>query len=212
MAVEFWSVPPLWSGPTALLGGGPSLTQAQVDACRGRARVIAINNAYLLAPWADLLYACDARWWGWHKDRPELDAFAGLKVGLHDPDKPAPPGVLVLRRGPNLGLAEQRDTLALGANGGHQALNLAVHLGGDPIILLGFDMRAVAGRTNWHTDHPEKTPPRRYDQQMIPAMASLVEPLTRRGVRVINATEGSALRCFPMMSLERTLDDRAAAA
>ena len=61
---EVWAVPPIWRGATVVcLGGGPSLTAADAAQCRGRARVIAINDAYRLVPWADLLYFCDYRWW-----------------------------------------------------------------------------------------------------------------------------------------------------
>jgi len=30
--------------------------------------VLAINDAYRLAPWADWLYACDDRWWRFHHE------------------------------------------------------------------------------------------------------------------------------------------------
>ena len=45
-------VPRLWPGETvAILGGGPSLTPADVDFCRDKARVIAIKEAHRLAPY-----------------------------------------------------------------------------------------------------------------------------------------------------------------
>ena len=57
-------VPRAWVDETAVcIASGPSLTQADVDYVRGKARVIVVNNGYLLAPWADVLYAADARWW-----------------------------------------------------------------------------------------------------------------------------------------------------
>ena len=74
-----WTVPALWgSDETAVcLGGGPSLAPQQVDTVRGKARVVAVNDAYRLAPWADVLYVCDHKWWGWH---PAALDFAGEKV------------------------------------------------------------------------------------------------------------------------------------
>ena len=75
-----WTAPRLWPGETlACLGVGPSLTAAQVAALRGKTRSIAINDAWRLAPWADVLYACDGRWWRKHKGVP---AFKNLKVTL----------------------------------------------------------------------------------------------------------------------------------
>jgi hypothetical protein len=54
---------PVWAGETAVLvASGPSLCPSDVDRVRGRARVIAVNDGYRLAPWADVLYACDRRW------------------------------------------------------------------------------------------------------------------------------------------------------
>jgi len=45
------SVPRLWPGETFVcLASGPSLTQADVDYCRGKARVIAIKDVLHLAP------------------------------------------------------------------------------------------------------------------------------------------------------------------
>jgi hypothetical protein len=72
----YWRVQPEWRGQTVVIvGGGPSLTKEQVDAAghvvvgRAAPKVIAINNAIELAPWADVLYFCDARWYEWHRDR-----------------------------------------------------------------------------------------------------------------------------------------------
>jgi hypothetical protein len=79
---HLWTPARLFAGKAIVcLGGGPSLTQAQVDACRGRAHVIAINDAFRLAPWADVLYACDWQWW---KANPEAYDFAGLKVSIEN--------------------------------------------------------------------------------------------------------------------------------
>jgi hypothetical protein len=77
------SVPKLCPGGTVVcIGGGPSLTRDDVDYCRGKAFVIAINDAYKLAPWADALYACDGLWWRWHKGVPSFD---GPKFALTKP-------------------------------------------------------------------------------------------------------------------------------
>jgi len=62
-----------------LVASGPSLTQEQVDQCKGKATVMVINDNYKLAPWADHHYACDQHWWQWHEDDPDLLAFKGKK-------------------------------------------------------------------------------------------------------------------------------------
>ena len=205
---NYWEIPELWRGRTvALLGGGPSLTQAQVDLLRGRCGVIAINNAYELAPWADLLYFCDEKWWRWHHEKPGYKAFAGIKVTLENPKViAAEPAVKSVQNLGRNGLCEFRHGLHTGKNGGYQAIDLAVHLGAKRILLLGYDMRpAEDGRLQWHKGHPIKGNPRQYEEHMLPMFPSLVQPLAKRGVEVLNCTPKSALKVFPMVALEVAL-------
>lgn len=214
--VPYWSAPALWPDSTIVcIGGGPSLTAAQVEACRDRldkrgfrVRAIAVNNAYVLAPWADVLYFCDCKWWRWHHQK--LTGWKGMIVrmqgGAHDFGDAR---IKVLR---NLdvkgGLADRRDGLHNGQNGGYQAINLAVHLGAKKIVLLGYDMHAplVNGRpqTHWFGDHPGGTNPSVYDT-MLPWFETLVRPLEKRGIEIVNCTPGSAIRVFPRKPLQDAL-------
>lgn len=220
---RYWTAEELWPKSTFVcIGGGPSLTQWQVDQCRDRiehgrrVRVIAINDAYKLAPWADVLYFCDDKWWQWH--HRHLADWKGLIVrlqgGLHDFGDAR---IKVLRNLDQVqGLAAQRDGLHHGRNSGYQAIGLAVHLGARKIVLLGYDMHCplVNGRpkTHWFGDHPGGTSPDVYERMMRPNFDSLVPPLQERGIDVVNATPGSHLRCFRMTSLENALPlERAAA-
>lgn len=179
----------------ALIGGGPSLTQEDVDAVRGHARVIAINDAYRLAPWADVLYAADAKWIDWHGGVP---SFAGPKYSIEGGHVQATtrPDWTVLRNTGLLGLETDPSGLRAGFNSGFQALNLAYHLGATRVLLLGYDMKVgVDGRDHWFGSHPDGilSP----YLQMIAAFDSLVEPLKDAGVEVINCTPDSALKFFP---------------
>lgn len=213
---HYWTAPELWPGETCvLIGGGPSLTAAQVEACRGRVRAIAINDAYRLAPWADALYFCDCKWWQWHHKK--LADWKGLIVrmqgGMHDFGDPR---IKVLRNlDEKRGLAERRDGLHNGQNSGYQAINLAVHFGAKRILLLGYDMQGVLEgprvKTHWFGDHPGGTNPIVYEK-MLPHFESLPPLLEKRGIEVINCTPGSALRVFPMRSIERALEPCAQAA
>jgi hypothetical protein len=204
------TVPLAWPGSTVVcIGTGPSLTRADVEACRGKARVIAVNDAYTIAPFADVLYACDAKWWAWHKGAPE---FAGLKYTLKRPLTPAPklwPGVVALKDCGRLGLSVDPEGLKTGHNSGYQALNLAVLFGAARIVLLGYDMHAT-GKDHYFGKHPDHTrPPFR---QCIDAFTSLLAPLKELEVAVINCTPGSALKCFPMGTLAEALRRDEAAA
>lgn len=219
---NYWTAEALWPDATFVcIGGGPSLTAAQVEQCRDRVdenglpvRVIVVNDAYRIAPWADVLYFCDDRWWQWHHKK--VGDWKGLIVrlqgGHHDFGDPR---IKVLRNlDEKRGLADRRDGLHTGQNSGYQAINLAVHLGARRLVLLGYDMQADQSsgpaRTHWFGDHPGGTSPTVYEI-MLPHFASLVKPLAERGIEIINATPRSRLRDFPMKRIEDALPRHAAA-
>lgn len=194
------TVPKLWPGDTVvLLGGGPSLTSADVAAVRGRARVIAINDAYTCAPWADVLYAADRKWWEWHHG---AKTFVGLKYAIEPMPATRYPDVQVLKNTGPLGLDADPTGLRTGRNSGYQSVNLAVHLGAARILLLGFDMSPASdGSAHWHPPHPDQTPSPYEYPQWLAAWPSMVAPLAALGVTVINCSRQTALTTFPCVPL-----------
>ena len=112
------------------------------------------------------------------------------------------PDIRCLRNTGRDGLETTSDGVRTGRNGGYQAINLAVHLGVRRIILLGYDMRHIDGRSHWHGGHPMPSKESTYRNAMLPCFATLVAPLAERGIEVVNCTPGSALTAFPIMSLE----------
>lgn len=207
-------VPRLFPNSTIVcIGGGPSLLAVDVDACRGRAHVIAINDAYRLASWADVLYACDAKWWTWH---PEAAAFTGLKYGLAHRQDVFPPTVQQLKNAGSDGLEASPDGLRIGgvsggANSGYQAINLAVHLGASRIVLLGYDMQPdPAGKQHWFGNHPVQV--NSQYGKCVQSFERLVEPLQQIGVVVVNASRQTALTMFPRQPIEAALAGQAVAA
>ena len=196
------AVPALFPGGLVVcLGGGPSLTAEDVAAVRKRAPgVIAINDAYKLAPWADVLYAADAKWWNWHQGVP---SFAGRKYTLQA-DAAKWPGVQVLQNTGERGLEARPTGLKTGRNSGYQAINLAVHLGASRVLLLGYDMGPdPQGKTHWFGDHPDKSPSPY--AIFIERFTDLVVPLRQLGVEVINCSRRTALTVFPQQTLEEAL-------
>lgn len=167
----------------AIIGSAPSLTQAEIDYIKDKdAIVIAINDNYLRAPWAEYLYFCDAQWYQWHKDREELAEFKGQIATISD--------IAVdmnFTRGQAEGLSDDPQILNTGKNSAHQAVNLAKHLGADRILLLGVDMRPSG---HWHGGHPIKTPDSVY-QKMLPYWNTI------EGMEIINCSMTSAIQCFP---------------
>lgn len=211
MAENHWTVPRIWPGETVVcVGGGPSLSVEQLERVRGRARVIVINNAYQLAPWADVLYACDLRWWRWHAGDPggqgDHGIFKGLKVSLDTGQAGRPDEVKLLENTGIKGFEEKPDGLRTGSNAGYQVINLAPHFGAARILLLGYDMRrGEDGRAHWHAEHPTGGPID-YENFFAPKFYDLVAPLDALGIEVWNVTPGSALTAFPKMTLEAALD------
>jgi len=206
---------PRWTGlqwPDArvvILASGESLSVDQCEAVRawrfaGAAemrRVIAINTTFQRAPWADLLWGCDATWW--YKYHAEAAAvFAGQlwtqdvsardKYGLHFIDSQAGPG---LSRWP--GVIHQ------GGNSAYMSVNLGVQAGARRFVLLGCDMHG----THWHGDHPEglSNPAPYLFATWIKQFAVLAKDLASDGIEVINCTPGTALHCFPEKPLQETL-------
>ena len=141
-----WKVPRMWEGRTvAILASGESMSREVANAVVGRVPTIAINDTYKLAPEADMLYACDAKWWN---TNPDALAFGGMKVTL-DASLSAR-GVKLLHDSGTSGFDPNPANLRTGHNSGFQALHLAVHAGASRILLLGFDMRGK----HWFGDHP----------------------------------------------------------
>jgi hypothetical protein len=196
---RFATVPKLWpAGTIVCLATGPSLTRADVEYVHGKAdAVIAVNDAYRWAPWADVLYACDQKWWRWHKGAPD---FLGLKYTLQ-PEAAAFHRVQVLRQTGTDGLDLNPTGLRTGKNSGYQAINLAVHLGARRIVLLGYDMRGdKTSGDHCFGRHPDGSRPP--FALCLPKFKTLVAPLAAAGVEVINCTRVTALMAFPRQPLE----------
>lgn len=227
---RFSEVLPSWGNrAVVILGGGPSLTSRQLVAVSfahqdDRVRLIAVNDAYLWAPWADVCYAADPRWHRWHTDgvsKPHLGLsplqvrdswkyFAGEKCSIESAcSGQIAEDVHLLRNRDHpyhgVGLSRDPAQLVTGRNGGFQALNLASLSGAKLVILLGFDGQTAGdGRTHWHGSHQRATPPQAYDEYRKSFSAAEAE-LEAVGVRVINASPGSAINSFEKADIEVAL-------
>jgi hypothetical protein len=189
-------VEPRWRGECCIVAApGPSLTLEVAEACRGD-RVIAVNDAYRRLPFADVLYACDARWWGVHG---HCAGFAGEKWSSHSRDnqklKEADRYGLTLVTGCNRkGFSLDPDQIHYGGNSGFQAVNLAILFGAYRIVLIGCDMHGS------HFFGPHPTPLRntsRFDQY-IQKFGDAAKMLPSH-IKIVNATPDSALMCFPFV-------------
>jgi hypothetical protein len=198
-------VPRIWPGATCVIAGsGPSLTDEDIEYVRqarerSAVKLIVINTTYRLAPWADMLYACDGRWWDQYK--PD---FHGLKVS---PDARAVEYGAVRVPGEDLdGLSFDPLRIHFGANSAYQALNVAVLMGVKRVLFLGLDM-TNSGGSHWHGDHPNglNNPSDHMTETWRRKFATTPPDLAKAGVEVINCSRHTALECFPRRPLENVL-------
>ena len=196
-----WKIPRMWPGATCyILGGGPSLLKADLNIVRKK-RTIATNNAYQLAPWAEILFFMDDKWF--HEHAVGLSKYHGIKVTIA-PKFQHTKGVKWLERGSKTMLSTIPTMVHNGNNSGYAAVNIAFHLGVSRIILVGFDMRVVDSKHNYHDQHKRKMLDNIYDKEYIPNFGTIKEPLEKQGVSVYNTCLDSGLKCFPFVSLEET--------
>lgn len=198
----------LWAGLTAvLIGGGPSLTLEQIQMiAKSRlsasgVRVIAVNNAVYVAWWADWLHGCDSKWWIEHIQ--QVQHFPGIRTTL-DPLVPERWKVGLLNNTGQTGFDPDPANCRTGSNGIYQAIHCCIHAGVKQIILAGVDMkRAPDGRSHWHGGHGLSAPD--YQTVMAPHFETLVPELRERRISVVNASPGTALTTFPVVSLDAVL-------
>lgn len=211
-----WSVPRDWKGQTAaILASGPSLTREQCEAVRDKCRVIAVNNQGIdtvdsvsgqlvqaMAPWADVLFAADIKWWNHYQDRALK--FEGRKVCIvHRRNFPQ---VYSLQRSSELVFDPRPTHLVFGGNSGYMALHLAVHFGAKRILLCGYDMKDSGGRKHWFGNHSGKLNSKARYHYWIRSFDRLAPRLAKMKVEVINCSTNTALRCFPRTTLEKALN------
>lgn len=196
----------VWEGTVIVAATGPSLT-AEVCGALMNQRVVAVNDAWRLLPWADVLYGGDADWWEVHGGVP---GFVGEKWSAHDDEgnpkkaEAALYGLRLVRGRDAPGFSADRDFVHYGGNSGFQGVNLALHKGGNPVVLVGFDMKTKGGKRHFFGDHPAGLGNQSRYEDFVAAYKVAAKELPA-GVRIINATPGSALRCFENMRLEDAL-------
>ena len=215
MAVERWSVPREWSGERCFIIGGGASVKAQAEFVpQLRGRVIAIKQAVALRPDADVMFVAG-------RDDPEVCApyfpiYTGPRIvsrrnypGFPDrvlclqrskapfPDGPRPRWLKVDSWSPY----SRQPTHLGGYDAGSSAINLAALFGATEIILLGIDM--AGGR--WVKHHHLPVIPQWHFDAHLWSLARMAPELAKDGIRVVNCSPISAVRCFERQPLEAFL-------
>lgn len=213
---ELQRINPDWAGePCIVAAPGPSLTADVVRQCRMARwlrgwRIIAVQDAYKLMPFADAMYGCDVKWWSLHKN---CAGFTGEKWSTHEDDRDRDQDKLSIADEYGLRCVRGMDgdefsfdpeVIRYVSNSGAQAIGLALLKGCRRIVLVGFDMRSVDGKQHFFGDHPAPMHNRTDYEVFIPHFERAAATLPDE-VRIVNATPDSALRCWPMMDLEAAL-------
>ena len=165
-----------------------------------RGRDYAVNCAVFYAPWASTLFACDAVWWKYYAEK--VAWFKGRRVSRH-------------YRSARVEQWRGKNWPRTGGNSGHMAIQYAVDNGAMNIALLGFDQSKTDGKAHCHVDHPKKTEQGARTNMAnaggIAAwprlMAKTLLDLLKRGVPVVNLSPQTALTCFPLLTVERFLEE-----
>lgn len=187
------------------------MLQVPYQRLEGR-RCIAVNNSYRLAPWAELAWFGDIKWWDWHRQellasgipiatccenvklQQEMGEGDRARIRFFNRDGDHRFG-LTTRTGP---------FVSWNRSSGGAAISLCHRLGARTIVLLGFDMRRVEGEKNWHQDHKEPRHVNPFRRHLTPFL-HILEDAAALGISILNATPGSAIHQFPFINLEDLL-------
>ena len=199
---------PDWSGQTVVIvASGPTASQAPLSLAKGKARFVVINSSWKLAPWADVLYACDYAWWAQHGGVP---AFSGLKVSIDGRAASMPEWNirhLLSNRGDDRIVLNESGRVGWGGNSGMHAFNFSVQTCPSKIILVGFDMTIKYG-LHWHGKHDGNlnNPSPNNIGRWIKALDAAAGTVASVGVKVFNCSHVSELKKYPKMFFEDALE------
>ena len=193
-----------------ILGTGPSLNDSKPDILKLHdqdALIFGVNHTWKDFP-VDVLICCDPSFhehygkiegpfehWHWDKEICDRHGYKFIEGRWID------------------GLSTDSAYIAFGHCSGVQALNLAVHRGCDPILLVGHDFKYEEGKPRHYFsglsdvvgEYPQQL--RKWSLFSKPEGNDLMRVYKhiadQQGLpRIINCTPGSALKCFEMGELK----------
>lgn len=196
-----------------LIASGPSLVPddcALVKQWQGaQRRVIAVNNSWWLAQWADILYAGDYGYIEHYaKAQGESAPWTQFQGERWTSSKPAADRWKwrYIERRHGRGLSPHPNTINSGDNSGTQAIGLAACLGAKRIILLGFDFKhGPAGRKHWHPDHGRPLQNAQHIAGWLAHLPALAKDLESASISVTNCSRDTAITVFPRRDLREAL-------
>jgi hypothetical protein len=207
---NYWVPQPVWRDKTVfILGGGASLLGFDASVLRGEDKgVMVLNSSYLLAPWADMLHFVDTLWSEKHleviKNWPTpYVVTTSLGAKRAQPDK-------IKRVQVHLEASflhgSDRGLVRVGASSGHSGIGIAAACGAKTIVLLGYDMKFVGGRSHHHDEYFIDNEDL-FAQAFLPAFEGWNKMAVKDGIKILNASPNSVLDEFPRVNLQAFLED-----
>lgn len=102
------------------------------------------------------------------------------------------------------GFCTQENKIHTGSNSGYAACNVALHLGFERIILLGFDMSMDGDKRHFFGDHPGRLNVESNYATFVECF-NTVNPKDY-GLEIWNCSRRTALHTFPLFNLEDALE------
>lgn len=182
------------------IASGPSLNIEDVEYCKGKGKIYAVKECYLMAPWADVLYAADSDWWKLMDGVPDFknEKWTLCKKSAHKYD------LKHVEYDAGIVWSNTPGLIATGGNSGFQAINLAVMQGADEIILLGYDYGFDPLKENKHW-FDQKYPRDSRESNYKKWNQRLLEAAPLIPVPVINCSRKSKITCFPRADIREVL-------
>lgn len=209
-----YNIPKMWDNePCYIIGGGWSLKGFDVSVLKGK-NIIGVNNAFKLADFITFCWFGDFQWYGWNLAditmRRLKSSFSTSFVSCHNKFENHPFIYHVERTG-GCGINTKENKVRWNYCSGFSAINFAYHLGANPIILLGFDMKPNPNNpkdNNYHQEHQVKlrkiyNPYTSY----LRAVESIKKDANELNIKIFNVTTDSGISedIFKWISIEKAV-------
>lgn len=201
-----WTLPPPWPVPREWVGErafvictGESIKPQREMIHSLQGRIIVVKHAVYARPNADVLFLSGE---GTAEVAQELiPRFTGQYVVVRGKSDPSIPDFVkrVTRTKDHDRLCDLPDHVA-GRDSGTSAINLAYLFGATEIVVLGFDM--VGGH---YCKHPLQFPPEDHFQRHMEVLPKMAADAKARGIRIVNVSPISRVKCFERRPLEEFL-------
>lgn len=199
-----WSIPREWSGERCfVLCNGESLRAQRHLIPRLRGRVIAIKEAVLLRPDADVLFVAAER-------RVDINPqffpiFTGRYVIARNKVPRSYPAYVkrICRTKDHTQLCDRPDHVC-GYDCGTSAINVAYLFGATEIVVLGMDMTG----NRWckgELKHPMPVIPHDHHRRHQSVLPAIAQDAKKKGIRIVNCSPISVVTAFERQPLEAFL-------